>query len=215
MKKSMKRIMAAVMAAAVIASTSIPAQAADSALDIRITPKQASAIIKWEGKNKAIIHDTKSAGVKAAYKGRAVTGVSFKSSNPKVAPINKKGILKVRRTGTVTLTVKYNGKVRKLKLTVGAHKWKPIRKTVTVRRSISTCRTCGATFNTFSIKDVDGVRRIVHNDAEHDKIHIENGEPYGMKTKIVTEKVTYIDQYYCKCGTFKDGEGKPNTSIFQ
>ena len=51
-------------------------------------------------------------------KAAPVSKVTFKSSNKKVATVSSKGVVKAKKKGTATITVKCNGITRKFKITV-------------------------------------------------------------------------------------------------
>lgn len=126
---------------------------------------------------------------------------TYKTSNRKVVSVSKKGKITARKNGTATLTVKYKGTVKKLKVTVSLnhkHNWKAHKKTKTVTYTRWRCH-CGADLSTMS----DEERR------EHSRNHILNGEMTNHWGEDYKEKVTYIDYYYCECGAKKAGEPEP------
>lgn len=59
------------------------------------------------------------ASIKTKYNKKKVTkGIKYKSSNKKVATVNKKGVVKALKKGTTNITVKYKKKTVKIKVTV-------------------------------------------------------------------------------------------------
>ena len=50
-------------------------------------------------------------------KAAPVSKVTFKSSNKKVATVSSKGVVKAKKKGTATITVKCNGITKKFKVT--------------------------------------------------------------------------------------------------
>ena len=55
---------------------------------------------------------------KELFEAAPVSKVTFKSSNKKVATVSSKGVVKAKKKGTATITVKCNGITRKFKITV-------------------------------------------------------------------------------------------------
>lgn len=120
---------------------------------------------------------------------------TYKTSNRKVVSVSKKGKVTAKRSGTATLTVKYKGTVKKLRVTVSLnhkHNWKAHKKTKTVVYWRWRCH-CG----------------VINPSPEHSINHIYNGEMTNKYSEDYEEKVTYTDYYYCECGAKKAGEPEP------
>ena len=187
--------MAVALVMAVSASVPTPVHAAGK-MTLKVeSPKKG---VKLSG-SKLKLHVKKSTQLQMRYNGKAVTTkVKYKSSNPKVVSVNRKGRLAVKKNGTATLTVKYKGMSKKLKVTVGGHNWKAHKKTKTVVYTRLRCQ-CGVDLCTMSEEEID----------EHMINHILNGEMTNCWPEDYEEKVTYTDYYYCECGAKKAGEPEP------
>lgn len=187
--------MAVALVMAVSASVPTPVHAAGK-MTLKVeSPKKG---VKLSG-SKLKLHVKKSTQLQVRYNGKAVTTkAKYKSSNPKVVSVNRKGRLAVKKNGTATLTVKYKGMSKKLKVTVGGHNWKAHKKTKTVTCSVWRCQ-CGVDLCTMSEEEI----------REHRINHILNGEMTNCWPEDYEEKVTYTDYYYCECGAKKAGEPEP------
>lgn len=65
------------------------------------------------------IYAKSKAQISAKYNKKNVTKrATYKSSNKKIASVNKKGVIKAVKKGTATITVKYNKKAVKIKIKV-------------------------------------------------------------------------------------------------
>lgn len=206
--------MVAVLAlvAALSVGGAAPVQAAGKEVSVGVERKS-GVMPTIDGKVTA--HGVKGIQVTVTSGGRKVTAkATFKSSNPKVASVSRKGKITVRKNGKATITVKYGGVTKKLRLTAGKHKWKAHHETVRIRRSTSTCRVCGAKFETCSLEYVDGQLKFVRNDTKHNQMHLARGEQCGMlPQKIWYQKVSYISHYSCSCGEWKKGEPVPKSTF--
>lgn len=187
--------MAVALVMAMSASVPTPVHAAGK-MTLKVeSPKKG---VKLSG-SKLKLHVKKSTQLQVRYNGKAVTTkVKYKSSNPKVVSVNRKGRLAVKRNGTATLTVKYKGMSKKLKVTVGGHNWKAHKKTKTVVYTRWRCN-CGADLSVMSEDERD----------EHLMEHVRNGKMMNYWGEDYEEKVTYTDYYYCECGAKKAGEPEP------
>ncbi|EOS43362.1 hypothetical protein C810_03850 [Lachnospiraceae bacterium A2] len=187
--------MAVALVMAVSASVPTPVHAAGK-MTLKVeSPKKG---VKLSG-SKLKLHVKKSTQLQVRYNGKAVTTkAKYKSSNPKVVSVNRNGRLAVKKNGMATLTVKYKGMSKKLKVTVGGHNWKAHKKTKTVVYTRLRCN-CGADLCTMSEDEMD----------EHMINHILNGEMTNCWPEDYEEKVTYTDYYYCECGAKKAGEPEP------
>lgn len=89
--------------------------------------------------NKSTLYILDSANNKAkittTYNGKNVTkAAKYKSSNSKIAKVNKNGIVTALRPGTVKITTKYKGKSRTTKVTIKKAKLSLNKKTVELNR---------------------------------------------------------------------------------
>ena len=176
----------------------------------------------------------RSAQLKVKYGKKNVTKkAKYKTSNKKVLTVNKKGKVTAKKTGKAIVTVKYKGKTKKVKFTVGkaAHQHKWVKKTKTqkkwvpkmveedVYKTVSIYRTvccCGDIF-IYDDSDLEALRAFR---IEHAKKHLEMGlnstssslEVIGeKKVKVGTKTVDrghYEDvpcgtYYQCACGAVK------------
>ena len=176
----------------------------------------------------------RSAQLKVKYGKKNVTKkAKYKTSNKKVLTVNKKGKVTAKKTGKAIVTVKYKGKTKKVKFTVGkaAHQHKWVKKTKTqkkwvpkmveedVYKTVSIYRTvccCGDII----IDDDSDPEATKAFWREHGKKHLEMGlnstssslEVIGEKqVKIGTKTVDrghYEDvpcgtYYQCACGATK------------
>lgn len=133
---------------------------------------------------------------------------TYKSSRPKVVSVNRKGRLTAKSSGTATLTVKYAGKSKKLKVVVKKnhkHQWKAHWKTVTLVGKYTYC-SCGHILPDEHNKEF----------IEHIWSHNKNRET-GKKDEVGGNyiyapcyfKLKYIDYYKCGCGSKKAGLAEP------
>ncbi len=85
---------------------------------IKITVKKAPRYIKLNAKSKTI-KKNKTYTVKAKLPSGSAGGITYKSSNNKIATVSSKGKIKAKKKGTVYITAKtYNGKTAKIKIKV-------------------------------------------------------------------------------------------------
>ncbi len=176
----------------------------------------------------------RSAQLKVKYGKKNVTKkAKYKTSNKKVLTVNKKGKVTAKKTGKATVTVKYKGKTKKVKFTVGkaAHQHKWVKKTKTqkkwvpkmveedVYKTVSIYRKvcCCGDIIIYDDSDPEAVSALLR---EHGKKHLEMGlnstssslEVIGEKqvkigTKTVDrghyENVPCGTYYQCACGATK------------
>ncbi len=176
----------------------------------------------------------RSAQLKVKYGKKNVTKkAKYKTSNKKVLTVNKKGKVTAKKTGKATVTVKYKGKTKKVKFTVGkaAHQHKWVKKTKTQKKwvpkmveedvyetfSIYRSVCCCGDIIIYDDSDPEAARALW---KEHAKKHLEMGlnstssslEVVGeKKVKVGTKTVDrghYEDvpcgtYYQCACGATK------------
>ena len=176
----------------------------------------------------------RSAQLKVKYGKKNVTKkAKYKTSNKKVLTVNKKGKVTAKKTGKAIVTVKYKGKTKKVKFTVGkaAHQHKWVKKTKTqkkwvpkmveedVYKTVSIYRKvcCCGDIIIYDDSDPEAVSALLR---EHGKKHLEMGlnstssslEVIGEKqvkigTKTVDrghyENVPCGTYYQCACGATK------------
>lgn len=209
-KKQIKGVLFVLLAAFII-SGAMPVQAASKKIDIRIS--QATESVTFSNK-KLIVHTKGRVQLIVNMGGENIAKkATYKSNKPNIVSVDKNGRLKAKKNGNATITVKYNGVVKKLKITAGKHKWKAVKRTKKIRDCMTTCNYCGATFQTYSLKKVNGLWSHVRNDREHYEEHIRKGEPAGVTDKLYYKKVTYIHHYECTCGDRKAGDPEPQDVI--
>ena len=199
MKKNWLRKLAAAMALTTAMSSGMtpPAQAQAAAKDI--TVKAATKIngIKL-AKTNLTVHKKTAIQLKVSQGPKDVTAkAKYKSSNAKVISVNRKGKATFKKNGTATLTVKYGGKSKKLKVSVAKHSWKAHTKVKKVWALRSRCA-CGA------ICSGDP-----EEEEEHDIMHIKTGTAGNTHDEYYTLNVKYTDYYTCSCGTKKKGQPEP------
>lgn len=87
--------------------------------------------------------------------------VKWSSSNPKVARVNSSGRVMAKKTGTVTITAKANGKTAKCKVTVKAKEW--YAKVIRARNAVynvpdvngGSSRVYLSNFSHYCVRDID------------------------------------------------------------
>ena len=198
MKKNWLRGMAMALTLAItLAGTapSMPAQAAAKNITIKVnSPKKGAKLAK----TKLTVHGKTAVQLKVNQGAKNVTAkAKYKSSNGKVVSVNRKGRITVKKNGTATLTVKYGGKAKKLKVSVAKHSWKAHTKVKKVWALRYRCA-CGA------ICSGDP-----EEEEEHDIMHIKTGTPGNTHSEYYTLNVKYTDYYTCSCGTKKKGQPEP------
>ncbi len=221
--KRMKRQVLTLMMAVMVLFTMIPntaEAAAKKSVTVSVSTKK--------------LNVKRSAQLKVKYGKKNVTKkAKYKTSNKKVLTVNKKGKVTAKKTGKATVTVKYKGKTKKVKFTVGkaahTHKW--VKKTKTekkwvpkmveedVYKTVSIYRTVCCCGDIIIDDDSDPEARKAFW-REHGKKHLEMGlnstssslEVIGEKqVKIGTKTVDrghYEDvpcgtYYQCACGATK------------
>lgn len=202
-KKGIIVMMAALFVAMAVAEP-VPAQAAaKTKITVKVkSPKKNVALseAKLTAHTKTPIQLTVKAPVTKTATGNVTAKATYKTSNKKVVSVSRKGKLTVKKNGTATITVKYKGTSKKIKLTVAAkHNWKAHKKTKTVKVYYERCN-CGAKFYG---DDCD------EKLEEHSINHILNHEPSNWWCEYENKKVTYTDYYHCTCGARKAGEPEP------
>lgn len=110
MKKIFKSIITIMLVLSVmVCGTNSTVYAASN--NIRVKTNKSTLYILDSANNKAKITVT--------YNGKNVTkAAKYKSSNSKIAKVNKNGVVTAVRPGTVKITTKYKGKSRTTKITI-------------------------------------------------------------------------------------------------
>lgn len=126
MKKFFKSIITIMLVMSVIVcGTNTTAYAATKS--IRVKTNKSTLYILDSANNKAKLTVT--------YNGKNVTkAAKYKSSNSKIAKVNKNGTITAVRPGTVKITAKYKGKSRSTKITIKKAKLSLNKKTVELNR---------------------------------------------------------------------------------
>lgn len=126
MKKFFKSIITIMLVLSVmICGTNTTAYAATKSIRVKTT--KSTLYILDSANNKAKLTVT--------YNGKNVTkAAKYKSSNSKIAKVNKNGVVTALRPGTVKITTKYKGKSRTTKVTVKKAKLSLNKKTVELNR---------------------------------------------------------------------------------
>lgn len=97
-------------------TATIKAKAGSKTVKCKVTVKKCS--VKLNRKTKTLYtSDTKTTTLKATVTGPK-SGVTWSSSNPKVASVSSGGKVTARKAGTATITARANGKTAKCKITV-------------------------------------------------------------------------------------------------
>lgn len=192
MKERLKRSIIITLAMVMMVTLTMPT-AASAATKKTLTVMMKNTKIT---KNKIGMEPKKTSRLTVKYGGKTVTAkATYKSSNKKVVSVAKGGKLTAKKNGTATITAKYKGLTKKLKVTVHAHQWKAHYATKTVKETVIKCN-CGATFDVGSEK---GLKE--HYD--HSLAHVLAGEDDGRWFETVEKEVKYIDYYHCDCGAKK------------
>lgn len=200
---------------AVSMAAPMPAQAASKSLTVKVTaPKKG---VKLYG-TKLKLHTKKAVQLKVTYKGKTVTTkVKYKSTNPAVVSVTKKGRMAVKKNGTATVTIRYKGVTKNLRIVVSGHDWKAHKKTKMVWKAVYYCN-CGKPLPQpekkwcpecakYPIYKKDGLCTC-KMDA-HLTQHVLNDELDNYWWTYELVKVKYIDFYHCDCGARKAGEPEP------
>lgn len=126
MKKIFKSIITIMLVLSVmVCGTNTTAYAASN--NIRVKTNKSTLYILDSANNKAKLTTT--------YNGKNVTkAAKYKSSNSKIAKVNKNGVVTAVRPGTVKITAKYKGKSRTTKITIKKAKLSLNKKTVELNR---------------------------------------------------------------------------------
>ena len=126
MKKFFKSIITIMLVLSVmVCGTNTTAYAATKSIRVKTT--KSTLYIMDSANNKAQITVT--------YNGKNVTkAAKYKSSNSKIAKVNKNGVVTAVRPGTVKITAKYKGKSRTTKVTVKKAKLSLNKKTIALSR---------------------------------------------------------------------------------
>lgn len=200
---------------AVSMAAPMPAQAASKSLTVKVTaPKKG---VKLYG-TKLKLHTKKAVQLKVTYKGKTVTTkVKYKSTNPAVVSVTKKGRMAVKKNGNATVTIRYKGITKNLRVVVSGHDWKAHKKTKMVWKLVYHCN-CGAILpppeKKYCAKCAQYPRLAkqglcVCKREAHLTNHILNNEPDNYWSGYELVKVKYIDFYHCDCGARKAGEPEP------
>lgn len=189
MKEKMKRSIVIALAMILAAALATPATAsAATKKSLTLTVKNAAVT-----KDRTGMEPRKTGRLTVKYGGKTVTAkATYKSSNRKVVSVAKGGKLTAKKNGTATITAKYKGLTKKLKVTVHAHQWKAHYATKTVKETVIKCN-CGATFD---VGDSEG-------QYNHTLAHLIAGEWDNCWSETVEKEVKYIDCYHCDCGAKK------------
>ena len=126
MKKILKSIITIMLVLSVmVCGTNTTAYAATKSIRVKTT--KSTLYILDSANNKAKLTVT--------YNGKNVTkAAKYKSSNSKIAKVNKNGVVTAVRPGTVKITTKYKGKSRTTKVTIKNAKLSLNKKTVELSR---------------------------------------------------------------------------------
>lgn len=126
MKKFFKSIITIMLVLSVmVCGTNATAYAATKSIRVKTT--KSTLYILDSANNKAKLTVT--------YNGKNVTkAAKYKSSNSKIAKVNKNGVVTALRPGTVKITTKYKGKSRTTKITIKKAKLSLNKKTVELNR---------------------------------------------------------------------------------
>lgn len=189
MKERLKRSIIITLAMVMMVTLTMPT-AASAATKKTLTVMMKNTKIT---KNKIGMEPKKTSRLTVKYGGKTVTAkATYKSSNKKVVSVAKGGKLTAKKNGTATITAKYKGLTKKLKVTVHAHQWKAHYATKTVKETVIKCN-CGATFD---VGDSEG-------QYNHTLAHLIAGEWDNCWFETVEKEVKYIDYYHCDCGAKK------------
>lgn len=201
---------------AVSMAAPMPTQAAANKLSVKVTaPKKG---VKLYG-TKLKLHTKKAVQLKVTYKGKTVTTkVKYKSTNPAVVSVTKKGRMAVKKNGNATVTIRYKGITKNLRVVVSGHDWKAHKKTKMVWKAVYYCN-CGkklpppekkycAECAKYAPLAAEKGLCVCKREAHLDK-HILNDEPDNWWWTYENVKVKYIDFYHCDCGARKAGEPEP------
>lgn len=210
--KGLITVLALTMAVSMAAP--MPTQAAANKLAVKVTaPKKG---VKLYG-TKLKLHTKKAVQLKVTYKGKTVTTkVKYKSTNPAVVSVTKKGRMAVKKNGSATVTIRYKGVTKNLRVVVSGHDWKAHKKTKMVWKAVYYCN-CGIKLPGYVKKDCARCQKYGYapkgycwckSDA-HLTQHILNDEPDNYWWTYENVKVKYIDFYHCDCGARKAGEPEP------
>lgn len=126
MKKIFKSIITIMLVLSVmVCGTNTTAYAATKSIRVKTT--KSTLYILDSANNKAKLTVT--------YNGKNVTkAAKYKSSNSKIAKVNKNGVVTAVRPGTVKITAKYKGKSRSTKITIKKAKLSLNKKTIELNR---------------------------------------------------------------------------------
>lgn len=162
--------------------------------------KRIASMVEVDGKIQPwYVMDEKSATADVTSK------AAYRSSKPKVVSVNKKGKLTVKSYGSATITVKYKGMSKKLKVTVKKnhkHSWKAHSKVKKVLAMRTRCA-CGALRDGMSYEE----------EYEHDLMHAETHTDGNYWWEQYPLNVKYIDYYICSCGARKKGQPEPKDGL--
>ena len=213
MKKNWLRKLAAAMALTTAMSSGMtpPAQAQAAAKDITVKATTKMNGIKLAKAN-LTVHKKTAVQLKVSQGPKDVTAkAKYKSSNAKVISVNRKGKATFKKNGTATLTVKYGGKSKKLKVSVAKHSWKAnATKVRTVMAMRYRCN-CGEILPEKEHKYCAKCKKVKKTkydkgwcdckQKEHIYGHKNKGEDYTYRTEYYPLNVKYAPSATCKgCG---------------
>lgn len=145
-----------------------------------------------------ILPKQKKVQLKVKYNGKNITKKArYTTSNKKVASVSKKGVLTKKGSGNCTITIKYNGKVKKLKVQT-KHSWsKPVEtdRGIPNGRQNWVCNLCEHLVIGGSDESIK-----IHYDDEHP-----GQTPNGYYEPSYTKTTFYVQ--YCDCGAEKPAPG--------
>ncbi len=206
--KRMKRQVLTLMMAVMVLFTMIPntaEAAAKKSVTVSVSTKK--------------LNVKRSAQLKVKYGKKNVTKkAKYKTSNKKVLTVNKKGKVTAKKTGKATVTVKYKGKTKKVKFTVGkaahTHKW--VKKTRTEKKWVPKIVTVNDYETVYTniwhcvcgediiIKNTDSEIEDDEAVEKHAIKHILADEPSNGYNEIISEKKVIIGSHQEDHGHYED-----------
>lgn len=156
----------------------------------------------------------RSAQLKVKYGKKNVTKkAKYKTSNKKVLTVNKKGKVTAKKTGKAIVTVKYKGKTKKVKFTVGkaAHQHKWVKKTRTEKKWVPKIVTVNDYETVYTYiwhcncgEDIIVSDKNYEEAYEHSMKHVLAGEDDGGYSETIEEKKVVIGSHQEDHGRYKD-----------
>lgn len=178
-------------------------------------------ITRTEGVNKAFTHKVGiTVQLKVKYGGKDVTRkVKYKIPKhaKKLQSINKKGKVRVKKKGSVIISITYKGARTQSNLIGGTrHDWQPVKEARLYHASGKYCATCKKTMSYAEMKD-----HLAHvHGIFVDKVEWSPVDPVAYEHEHTHEKVfvsgrsylldvEYVSRYECRCGRKKAGMAAP------